>query len=77
VAGAGSLAQVVNAAIGNKNRFDVMKDFFEGVGHGDTSGIHLDVPTARPEFRKKNLAKLAAMQGAMNQSLEKPIGSTV
>jgi 3,8-divinyl chlorophyllide a/chlorophyllide a reductase subunit Y len=77
VAGAGSLAEVVNAAIGNKSRFDVMKDFFEGVGSGDSSGVQLDVPRDRPEFRKKNLAKLAAMQAAMNGSLEKPIGSTV
>ena len=28
VAGAGSLAQVVNAALGNQSRFDEMKDFF-------------------------------------------------
>jgi len=77
VAGAGSLAQVVNAAIANKSRFDRMKDFFEGVGQGDTAGIWQDTPRDRPEFRKKNLAKLAAMKGAMNQSLEKPIGSTV
>ncbi len=77
VAGAGSLAQVVNAAIGNKARFDRMQDFFEGVGQGDGAGIWQDVPRDRPEFRKKNLAKLAAMQAAMNNSLEKPVGSTV
>jgi 3,8-divinyl chlorophyllide a/chlorophyllide a reductase subunit Y len=38
-AGAGSLAQVVNTAIGNKARFDTMKAFFEGVGSGDTAGV--------------------------------------
>jgi 3,8-divinyl chlorophyllide a/chlorophyllide a reductase subunit Y len=77
VAGAGSLQDVVNAAMGNKARFDTMKAFFEGVGEGDSAGIHLDVPRDRPEFRKKNLAKLQAMKAAMNGSLEKPIGSTV
>ena len=34
VAGAGSLAQVVNAALGNKARFEEFKAFFEGVGSG-------------------------------------------
>jgi 3,8-divinyl chlorophyllide a/chlorophyllide a reductase subunit Y len=77
VAGAGSLQDVVNAAMGNKARFDAMKAFFEGVGEGDAAGIHMDVPRDRPEFRKKNLAKLQAMKAAMNGSLEKPIGSTV
>jgi chlorophyllide a reductase subunit Y len=59
-AGAGSLAQVVNAAIGNKGRFDTMRDFFEGVGTGHAAGVWEDVPRDRPEFRKRNLA-LAAM----------------
>jgi chlorophyllide a reductase subunit Y len=77
VAGAGSLAAVVNAAMANKARFDVMKDFFQGVGEGDNAGIWQDVPRDRPEFKKKQLAKLAAMQSALNNSLEKPIGETV
>jgi chlorophyllide a reductase subunit Y len=77
VAGAGSLATVVNAAMANKARFDVMKDFFEGVGEGDNAGIWQDTPRDRPEFKKKQLAKLAAMQSALNNSLEKPIGETV
>jgi chlorophyllide a reductase subunit Y len=77
VAGAGSLQDVVNAAMGNKARFDTMKTFFKGVGEDDSAGIHLDIPRDRPEFRKKNLAKLQAMKAAMNGSLEKPIGSTV
>ncbi len=38
-AGAGSLAQVINAAAGNKDRFDTMRAFFSGVGTGDTAGI--------------------------------------
>jgi len=38
-AGAGSLAQVVNAAIANQPRFDHMHDFFEGVGRGAAAGV--------------------------------------
>ncbi|MCO6402449.1 chlorophyllide a reductase subunit Y [Aurantimonas endophytica] len=45
-AGAGSLAQVINAAIASKSRFDTMRDFFEGVGTGHTAGIWEDVPPA-------------------------------
>lgn len=55
-AGAGSVSQVVNAAIANADRFETMRDFFEGVGTGDTAGIWEDVPTERPEFRKKQRA---------------------
>jgi len=38
-AGPGSLAQVINTAIGNKERFARMESFFDGVGEGDASGI--------------------------------------
>ena len=38
-AGAGSLAQVVNAAMGNQDRFHSMRAFFDGVGQGATAGI--------------------------------------
>ncbi len=55
-AGAGSLAQVVNAAISNKDRFDTMRDFFEGVGDGHTTGVWEDTPVDRPKFRKKYAA---------------------
>ena len=58
-AGAGSLAQVINAAIGNKSRFDKMSAFFEGVGVGHATGIWEDTPTDRPEF-KARYAKLQA-----------------
>ena len=34
VAGAGSLAKVINAALGNKARFEEMSAFFDGVGQG-------------------------------------------
>lgn len=57
VAGAGSLAQVVNAAIGNKARFDEMREFFEGVGHGDTAGLWEEIPADHSDFRRKELAK--------------------
>jgi chlorophyllide a reductase subunit Y len=49
--GAGSLAQVINAAIANKARFDQMREFFGDVGGGDQSGVWEDVPQAHPEFR--------------------------
>ncbi len=58
-AGAGSLAKVINAAIGNQGRFDEMKAFFEGVGEGFTAGVWEDTPRDRPEFKKKQRAKLA------------------
>jgi chlorophyllide a reductase subunit Y len=59
-AGAGSLAQVINAAMANKHRFDVMKDFFEGVGEGYAAGVWEEVPQDRPEFRKRYAGMLAA-----------------
>ena len=53
VAGAASLAQVVNAAMGQQQRFDRMKDFFEGVGHGHTAGVWEDRPSAPKAKRRK------------------------
>lgn len=55
-AGAGSLATVINAAMGNKTRFDAMRDFFEGVGEQHASGVWEDMPVDRPKFRKKYAA---------------------
>ncbi len=57
-AGAGSLAQVVNAAIGNKARMDHMKAFFEGVGEGDTAGVWEGTPNLQPQFRALHQKKL-------------------
>ncbi|PKP85670.1 MAG: chlorophyllide a reductase subunit Y [Alphaproteobacteria bacterium HGW-Alphaproteobacteria-2] len=57
-AGAGSLAEVVNAAIAGKARMDRMKDFFEGVGRGDTAGIWEGDPNLRPDFRALHQKKL-------------------
>ena len=55
-AGAGSLAQVINAAMGNKERFNTMREFFEGVGDGHATGVWEDTPIDRPKFRKKYAA---------------------
>ena len=57
-AGAGSLAQVVNAAIAGRDRMDDMKAFFEGVGSGDTAGIWEGSPNLRPDFRAAHQKKL-------------------
>ena len=58
IAGAGSLAQVINAAMAGKDRFDEMSAFFEGVGTGHAAGVWEDVPQDRPEFRKKYAARV-------------------
>jgi chlorophyllide a reductase subunit Y len=58
VAGAGSLGQVVNAAIAGQARFDRMKGFFEGVGAGDQAGVWDRKPEPRPEFRDQHRKKL-------------------
>ncbi len=66
-AGAGSLAQVVNAALGNQARFDQMKAFFEGVGSGESAGVWQEKPEDHPQFReryKAQLVKLAAKRKA-------------
>ena len=59
-AGAGSLAQVINAALGNKARFDTMRAFFEGVGEGYSAGIWEDTPSDRPQFKAKYAARMIA-----------------
>ncbi len=51
-AGAGSLAQVLTAALGNADRMARMRDFFAGVGEGHAAGVWEDVPQDRPEFRE-------------------------
>ncbi|MBL8671465.1 MAG: chlorophyllide a reductase subunit Y [Alphaproteobacteria bacterium] len=59
-AGAGSLAQVINAALASKPRFDAMRSFFAGVGTGHAAGIWQDAPKDRPEFRDRHRKQLAA-----------------
>ena len=63
-AGAGSLAQVINAAIGNKARFDRMKDFFGSAGEGHaagvwepSSGVPQDNPAFKAEQRRQMIKK--------------------
>ncbi len=57
-AGAGSLGQVVNAAMAGRGRMETMKAFFEGVGTGDTAGIWEGKPNLRPDFRAVHQKKL-------------------
>lgn len=57
-AGAGSLATVVNAALGNKARFDDMKAFFEGVGEGFSAGVWDKLPKDNTEFRSEYKRRL-------------------
>lgn len=69
-AGAGSLAQVINAAIGNKARFDTMHAFFAGAGDGATAGVWESahgVPKDRPDFKadhRRQMVKLAKKRKA-------------
>ena len=67
VAGAGSLAQVINAALGNRSRFEEFKSFFGEVGSGYASGVWEQPPKDRPEFRAqfaKQMAKQAVRSTA-------------
>ncbi len=57
-AGAGSLAEVINAAMAGKERMEKMRDFFEGVGTGDTAGVWEGDPNLRPDFRAAHQKKL-------------------
>lgn len=58
-AGVGSLAQVINMAIGNKTRFERMQAFFDGVGEGYSGGIWEETPADRPKFKAKYAAQNA------------------
>jgi chlorophyllide a reductase subunit Y len=57
-AGAGPLAEVVNAAIASRGRMEAMRAFFEGTGEGDTAGIWEGSPNLRPDFRAINAKKI-------------------
>ena len=69
-AGAGSLATVINAAIGNKARFEQMKDFFGSVGTGHATGVWESangVPQDHPHFKaeqRRQAEKLAKKRKA-------------
>ena len=74
--GAGSLAEVVNAAITSKPRFDAMRDFFEGVGTGHAAGVWQEQPVDRPDFREK-YKKALDIKAKQRAAEEKAIGETV
>ncbi len=69
-AGAGSLGTVVNAAIGNKARFEAMSDFFGSTGTGHATGVWeaaQGVPQDRPAFKaeqRRQALKLAKKRKA-------------
>jgi chlorophyllide a reductase subunit Y len=67
-AGAGSLAQVVNAALANTARFQEMRRFFEGVGEGHAAGVWEETPEDRPEFKAK-FAKAQAAARAKEEAI--------
>ena len=58
VAGAGSLVQVIQSALGNQHRFDAMSEFFGPVGKGHASGVWESVPQDRPEFKAETRRQL-------------------
>ena len=60
--GAGSLAQVINAAMANKGRFDTMREFFGEAGQGDRAGVWQDTPVMRPEFRAETKRQVIRIQ---------------
>ena len=63
-AGAGSLAQVINLAIANRDRFSKMTAFFDGVGKDMSAGVWEEVPQDRPLFKKKFAAQNIAARKA-------------
>ena len=63
-AGAGSLATVINAAIGNKARFEQMKNFFGSTGTGHAAGVWESaqgIPEDRPNFKAEQRRLAAKM----------------
>jgi 3,8-divinyl chlorophyllide a/chlorophyllide a reductase subunit Y len=72
VAGAGSLAQVINAAIAGKSRFREMKEFFAGVGEGFSAGVWENTPKDRVEFRERYKRQLER-QAKARKAEEEPV----
>ncbi len=73
-AGAGSLGDVVNAAMASKDRFDTMRDFFEGVGSGHAAGVWEDMPEDVRTFRMKERRKRMTADQAREKAIEAPTG---
>jgi chlorophyllide a reductase subunit Y len=73
-AGAGSLGTVINAAIGNKARFEAMSEFFGSAGTGHATGVWeaaQGVPQDRPDFKadqRRQVLKLAKKRKAEEMS---------
>ncbi|GGB33879.1 chlorophyllide reductase 52.5 kDa chain [Roseibium aquae] len=65
-AGAGSLAGVINAALGNKTRFERMSAFFEGVGRGDKAGVWEETPGDLTAVRKRHAKRAATSKNAVD-----------
>lgn len=72
VAGAGSLAQVINTAITSKPRFDQMREFFSGVGEGFAAGVWEDSPKDRVEFRERYKRQIER-QAKARKAEEEPV----
>ena len=68
--GAGSLAQVVNAALANQSRFDEMKAFFGDVGEGHAAGVWEDTPRENPAFRGRNTESRSKRQAKKRKAEE-------
>ncbi|MEL6369600.1 MAG: chlorophyllide a reductase subunit Y [Pseudomonadota bacterium] len=73
LAGATSLAPVINGAMAGKERFETMKAFFDGVGEGDTAGVWRETPQINEDFRAKQRRKLA-IDAKRRADLEAPVG---
>jgi len=74
-AGAGSLAEVVNGAIGSKPRFDRMKAFFEGVGTGDKTGVWPTAPEKRAVPKRRTDVPVSAVGSAKASKYGKVLDS--
>ena len=74
-AGAGSLAEVVNGAIGSKPRFDRMKAFFEGVGTGDKTGVWPTAPEKRAVPKRRTDVPVSAIGSAKASKYGKVLDS--
>jgi 3,8-divinyl chlorophyllide a/chlorophyllide a reductase subunit Y len=48
----------------NKDRFDRMTEFFEGVGVGHAAGVWEETPKDRPEFKVRYAKTVAASRAA-------------
>lgn len=67
-AGAASLAHVVNTAIANRERFEAMRVFFDGVGEGYASGIWESIPEDKPQFRDRQRRKLEKLRAIKQET---------